>query len=184
MQTGSAAETNRDELHPQPCIGRSVGCKPYSPPRHQNAFSIRSGLLVARPRCAPTSPNSAQAPRRPSPCRSIQAGPRLKGAFAQQFQSRSCDENLPESTRAPRRVASHPGARAALLLLRARSFRLKEWRSPKGQHAQLAWRTAHREFLILGGQKYLQPGDPAIRPDRTGLDSAGPACVYSLRKRK
>jgi len=29
-----------------------------SPPRHQNGFTMRSGVLVSRPRCAPTSPNS------------------------------------------------------------------------------------------------------------------------------
>ena len=65
IEANQSAQTNLTKLRPgnQPaCSGNPLATQndlliPF-PPRHQNAFTTRSGVLVSRPQCAPTSPNS------------------------------------------------------------------------------------------------------------------------------
>ena len=117
-----------------------------SPPRHQNAFTKRSVVLVSPPRKAPTRPNLAPVPRHPSSSRSIQAGPRFNGAFARKKLFRF--ELSGEFPQVPAKAASRRNQHALraasprtptpvlLALLRACSFRLEgeavAWRFPLG----------------------------------------------------
>ena len=107
---------------------------------------MRPGVFVSQPRCAPTSPNLAQAPGHPSSCRSIQAGPRFNGAFARKKLFRF--EPSGEFPQVPAKAASRRNQHALraasprtptpvlLALLRACSFRLEgepvAWRFPLG----------------------------------------------------